>query len=549
MPRVTRSELLTKRTNKNAIIKRMKSKPNTQIIVLSCAIVSLVLAGCAQQQQRGRYQTTPAVTKTPEKTPPPTNPGGYGPSYTSFEENGSRWTRGSMAFPTGLRESSGLLIEKTVPAEVLAGQKFDYAYKVINLTDYPIQMVTLTDRVSHNFTASEADPKPADSRDGVATWQLGTLGPKETKIIHVKGSSAEEGSVTTCGWATYSPLLCEDVRVVKANLQLVKSAPAEVVICDPIPMTLTVKNTGSSGLTAVKVSDPLPDGLSSDGKSSLAFDAGNLAPGESREFKFAAAASKPGGYVNKAQATSAQGVQAEASSTTVVREPVLTVACASPDERYMGRPFDVAFTVVNKGDVAAAGTVLEVPIPNGLTVKSASNGGQVSANKISWDLGSVAPEATQKVSANFVSANAGNFQFSPAAKGSCAKPVASSCQTRIVGVAAILLEKADDPDPVGIGETTTYTVKVTNQGSAEDNNVRMVVTIAAELTPVSATGDGVISGQTVTFPAVAHLAAKDAVTYKIVAKGVKPGDGRTRFELNSDMLKGAVLAEESTHVY
>ncbi len=454
-----------------------------------------------------------------------------------------------MGFPTGLRESSGLLVEKTVPAEVLAGQKFDYAYKVSNLTDYPIHMVTLADRVSPNFTPADADPKPSDSRDGVATWQLGTLGPKETKTVHVKGSSAEEGTVTTCGWATYSPLLCEDIKVVKANMKLVKQAPAEVIICDPIPMTLTVKNTGSSGLVGVKVSDTLPDGLTSDGKSSLAFDAGNLAPGDSRDFKFNAMASKTGEFVNKATAASAQGVTAEASSTTVVREPVLTVACTAPEQRYMGRPFDVTFTVVSKGDTAAAGTVLEVPIPSGLTFNSATGGGQAAGNKVSWDMGSLAANASQNVSATFVGATAGTFQFSPSAKGTCAKLVSSSCQTRLVGVAAILLEKADDPDPVGVGETTTYTVKITNQGSADDNNVKMVVTIAPELVPVSATGDGAISGQVVTFPPVARLAPKEAVTYKIVAKGVKAGDGRTRFVLDSDMLQGAVTAEESTHVY
>jgi uncharacterized repeat protein (TIGR01451 family) len=532
----------------------MKQSTSNYAMIVSCALASLLLAGCAQQQQRGRYHAEPAVTQAPEKAPeqpapPPPNPAGYGPSYSTFDENGVRWVRGSMAFPTGVRESSGLLIEKTVPAEVLAGQQFDYSYKVSNLTDYPIHMVTLTDRVSPNFTPAEADPKPTDTRDGVATWQLGNLGPKESRTIHLKGSSAEEGAVTTCGWATYSPLLCEDIKVVKANIQLTKQAPAEVVICDLIPMTLTVKNTGSSGLTAVKVSDPLPEGLTSDGKSSLAFDAGDLAPAESKEFKFNAAASKTGEFVNKATATSTQGVTAEASSKTVVREPVLTVACEAPDQRYMGRPFDVTFTVGNKGDTNAEATVLEVPVPQGLTAKSASNAGQVSATKIAWDLGSLAVNASQKVTATFVSATGGNFQFSPTAKGACAKEVASSCQTRVVGIAAILLEKADDPDPVGVGETTTYTVKITNQGSADDNNVKMVVTIASELTPVSATGDGTISGQTVTFPPVPRLAPKEVVTYKIVAKGVKAGDGRTRFELTSDMLTTPVTAEESTHVY
>jgi uncharacterized repeat protein (TIGR01451 family) len=528
----------------------MKVTTTNQAIVLSCALAGLVLAGCAQQQQRGAYHPAPAVSPPPAPpAPPPATPTGYGPSYTTFDDNGIHWIKGSMAFPTGLRESSGLLVEKIVPAEVLAGQKFDYSYKVSNLTDYPIQMVTLADHVSPNFSAAEADPQPSDTHGGVATWQLGNFGPKETKTVQLKGSSADEGTVTTCGWATYSPVLCQDIKVVKANLQLTKTAPAEVVICDPIPMTLTVKNSGSSGLTAVKVADTLPDGLTSDGKSSLAFDAGNLAPGESRDFSFNAMASKTGQFVNNAQATSAQGVQAQASSTTVVHEPVLTVACTAPDERYIGRPFDVSFAVENKGDAPAAGAALEVAIPDGITLKSASDGGQGAGGKVAWDLGAMAAKASQNVSATFVGANAGSFQFNPSAKGTCAKLVTASCVTRLVGIAAILLEKSDDPDPVGVGETTTYTVKITNQGSADDTNVRMVVTIGAELSPVSATGDGSISGQVVTFPAVARLAPKDAVTYKIIAKGVKPGDGRTRFELTSDILKSSVTAEESTHVY
>ena len=533
-------------SNNQATKTHMKLKPINYELFASCVIAGLLAAGCAQQQQHGQYHPTATPGPAPAQTGPSS---GYGPSYKVFDENGTRWIRGSMGFPTGLRESSGLLVEKTVPAEVLAGQKFDYAYKVSNLTDYPISMVTLMDRVSPNFSGGDADPKPADTRDGVATWQLGNLGPKESKDIHVKGSSADEGTITTCGWATYMPILCQDIKVVKANIQLVKTAPAEVLICDPIPVTLTVKNNGSSGLTGVTVSDTLPDGLSSDGKNSLSFDAGNLGPGEAKDFRFNAVAARIGQFVNNAQANSAQGVTATASSTTVVHAPVLTVACTAPDTRYMGRAFDVTFTVNNTGDAPAAGTVLEVPVPNGLKATGASNGGQIGADKISWDLGSVAVNSAQNLTASFTGQAAGSFAFNPTARGACAKAVSSSCQTLLKGVAAILLEKSDDPDPIGVGEQTTYTVRVTNQGFADDNNVHVVVTIAAELVPVSATSDGVISGQTVTFPVVPRLPAKEAVTYRIVAKGVKVGDGRTRFELNSDMLQSPVVAEESTHVY
>ncbi len=520
-------------------------------LILTTVLAGLMLAGCAQQQQ-GRYRTaqqTPAVT-TPaaaEKQPAPT--AGYGPSYTTFEENGVRWVRGSMAFPTGLRESSGLLVEKTVPAEVLIGQKFGYSYKVSNLTDFPLQMVTLADRVTSNFTTSDADPKPAQTSEGIATWQLGTLGPKETKVVRVNGASKEEGSITTCGWASYSPILCEDIRVVKANIQLTKTAPTDVLICDPIPMTLVVKNNGSSALTGVKVTDTLPEGLLSEGKNSVAFDAGNLAAGESREFKFNATASKTGKFVNNAKATSAQGISAEASATTTVHEPVLSIACKSAEESFMGRPFNVCFTVVNNGDAPAAGTVVQVPVPAGLTFRSATAGGTLSGNSIVWNLSSLAVKAPQELCATFASTTGGNFQFNGTAKGTCAKQVSTSCQTRVIGVAAILLEKSDDPDPIGVGETTTYTVKVTNQGTADDNNVRVVITVAPELAPVSATSGGVINGNTVTFPVVPRLAAKESVTYKVVARGVKAGDGHTVFNLNSDVLKKAISAEESTHVY
>jgi uncharacterized repeat protein (TIGR01451 family) len=531
----------------------MKKKLTNSSFFVGSMLAGLILAGCAQQQQSGRYRPEPGPSKASEPAPAkaaePASARDFGPSYATVQEGGLRYIRGSMAFPTGRRESSGLLVEKTVPAEALAGQKVEYVYKVSNLTDYPIQMVTLMDRVSGSFTPGDADPKPTDMSGGVATWQLGNLGPKETKVVRVRGTAKDEGAITTCGWATYSPILCEDIRVVKANIALTKTAPAEVTVCDPIPMTLVVKNTGSSGLTGVKVTDTLPEGLVSDGKRSLTFDAGNLAPGATREFKFNAAATKPGRYVNNAKATSAEGISADASSTTTVREPVLAVTCQAPDQRYMGRNFDVCFTVVNKGDVAAAGTMLQVPIPAGLTFKSATAGGRVSGNNLVWDLGALPANAPKEVCATFAAANAGNFQFNATAKGACAKEVSTTCATRIVGVSALLLECVDDPDPISVGENTTYTIRVTNQGTADDTNIRIVVEFPAEITPTSASNGGKVEGKRVTFPVYPRLAPKAAFTYTIQAKGEKTGDARISVVRTSTDIPAPTTEEESTRVY
>jgi uncharacterized repeat protein (TIGR01451 family) len=253
--------------------------------------------------------------------------------------------------------------------------------------------------------------------------------------------------------------------------------------------------------------------------------------------------------VNSASATSDQGVSAKATASTAVHQAVLAISCKARDQQYMGRPFDVCYTVSNSGDTAAAGTQVTVPVPAGLTLKSATAGGRMSGNSLVWDVGSLAADAPKELCATFTSTSAGMFSFNATAKGTCAKPASTSCETKVIGLSALLLEKADNPDPIQVGESTTYTVKVTNQGTADDTNVKVVVEFPAEIDPVSASNGGTISGKKVTFPAFPRLAPKQAFEYSITAKGVKAGDARVTFIRTSTDIPAPTTAEESTRVY
>jgi hypothetical protein len=86
----------------------------------------------------------PAAASTPAKPP-----AAGGVCYTSFEQGGQKFLKGSMGFPTGILESSGLLLEKTVPAEVLVGKPFSYEFKVVNLTGCP-----LSERLRHGSSVT-----------------------------------------------------------------------------------------------------------------------------------------------------------------------------------------------------------------------------------------------------------------------------------------------------------------------------------------------------------------------------------------------------------
>ncbi|HKI69721.1 MAG TPA: hypothetical protein VKA67_09040, partial [Verrucomicrobiae bacterium] len=380
-------------------------------------------------------------------------------------------------------------------------------------------------------------------------WKIGDMEAGQTINAKIWFKANKEGTIVNCASVSADPRTCASIRVVNPAIQLTKSEPTDVVICDPIPVTLVVKNTGSSQLTGVKVTDSLPEGLTSDGQSSLAFDAGTLAPGDTKEFKFNATAARTGNYVNSAEATADQGVSAKASASTAVHQAVLAISCKAHEQQYMGRPFDVCVAISISGDVPATGAHVVLPVPSGLTFTSATEGGQVSGNNVVWDLGALAVNAPQELCATFTSTTAGTFGFNATAKGTCAAEVSTSCETRVLGMSALLLEKADHPDPIAVGETTTYTVKVTNQGTADDTNIKMVVKFPAEIDPVSASHGGMVDGKTVTFSAYPRLAPKQAFEYTIVGKGVKTGDARVTFIRTSDDIPAPTTAEESTRVY
>ena len=226
----------------------------------------------------------------------------------------------------------------------------------------------------------------------------------------------------------------------------------------------------------------------------------------------------------------------------------LGIDCSVPDKIVVGRKLRVCLTVHNTGNQVEPKTVITLALPAGAVPTATTDNGFLTNNSVQWEIADLPANSTKQVCAVLKPVQAGTLVFNSTATGTTVPAAHSDCATVVTGIPAILLEKADDPDPVQIGSNTTYTVKVTNQGTADDSNVQVVVEVAPELVPLTSS-EGSISGNTVTLPVVAKLAAKQAVTYTIVAKGMIAGDGHTKFTLSSDILKSPIDAEESTTVY
>jgi uncharacterized repeat protein (TIGR01451 family) len=463
---------------------------------------------------------------------------------------GSGYVRTERAFPSGDRNTSSLLLERFTPAEVRLGQEFQYELRLTNLTRGRIEEILLVEQMPAGFALRSITPQ-ARVDGASAAWQISTLGGGETAAITVSGTANRSEELTWCATATFKTGICASTRVVEPRLAIKKVMPPEVMLCDDIPIHVTVSNVGTGAARNVVVEDSLPAGLTAaDGKTAFAARIGDLGPGQSREVVVVTRAARPGSYSNTARASEEGGTPIEATASTVVRTCNLAIAKRGPALRFVGRPATFEISVQNNGDAVARDVMLVDNIPPGMEVISAEAGGQYAGGRMTWSLGNLNPSDAKTVRITLKPTQIGRITNTVGARGYCCEASASAVMD-VQGIPAILLECVDDPDPVEVGGQTTYDIIVTNQGTATGTNIVIEATLPAEVEYVSAAGptNGAVAERTVRFAPLLTLAPKAKAVYRVVARGVRTGDARFRVTLKSDQIDSIVEETESTHVY
>jgi uncharacterized repeat protein (TIGR01451 family) len=460
---------------------------------------------------------------------------------------------GTLFYPTGSESTSALRLDKSQPAEVISGKPFEYVLTVKNLTTGKLDNVEIVESVPAGMKIAEAlDGATLRQADGKATINLGSLAAGETRTIKVPATASTGGESTSCASISYSTALCLGLNVVTPSVKIEKTLPPEILVCNTVPMTLAITNTGTGTARNIRVEDNLPEGMTTlDGKTSFAVALGDIAAGETKKMEVPLKLDRTGSFTNVAKVMGDDGLAAESSATTVARKPALVVEKTGPKQVFIGRNFDYEIVVTNKGDAPAANTVVTDLLPEGLVAVSATDAAAMSDGKVVWNLGTLDKGASKKLGLTVKADGMSNAKNTVTASASCADTATVSAETQLVGVPAILLEVVDSPDPVAVDGETTYTIVVTNQGSALGTNIKIVAALEPEMQFVSAAGvtNGKADGSTVTFEPLASLAPKARAAYTVTVKATKQADVRFKVTLTSDQFSRPIEETESTNFY
>ncbi len=446
----------------------------------------------------------------------------------------------------GSRFDSNLYtVEKTLLSSAQVGENYQYRLRVTALEN-----ITKIHVVEHlpeglDFVGANPDSRLA-GRD--LTWKYPSLAKGEylDHIITVKPT--REGNFLTSSMVCVDPIVVLPLFAGSPRLEIAKTGPASAELGSPTAFTITVRNAGTAPARDVVVTDMLPSGLShASGERQVVTPVGTLAPGESKVINIPLTANSRGTHTNTARATALNLQPVDSSTTVSVVQSKIGVTKTGPASEYVFKNATYRINVTNEGDTTLTNVDVIDELPRGTSVVS---GGDARSGRVAWNIPTLAPGQSVGYDITLTTSTPGSTTNAVTARASNGVSAVAKATTMWEGAPGVLTELVDTKDPIKVGESTVYEIKITNQGTLKPVNAQLKLTLSANLRATSATGDaqGTIEGQVVTFPEVI-IPPRGSIKLRVPAEALTPGIGKASLEFMSSFLTEPLIKQESTFVY
>jgi uncharacterized repeat protein (TIGR01451 family) len=317
---------------------------------------------------------------------------------------------------TAVTLMADIAILKTGPASGVAGSNLTYTITATNLGPATATNVVVTDLLPAGFTFVSATPATATVSNNAVSWPGSSLTNKARSTFTVTVVAADGGNFTNIAFATTGTSdpnpanndgssTNSQVRTTVSSLAdvaIFKTGATNVFAGASLTYIIVATNSGPSAATNVIIQDKLPaTGVFQSASAGYSLSNGlvtwpsmTLAKGATTNLTVVMAAPASGAFTNIAFSTAAtadpnptnnDGSAAGARvSTSVTPSADLIVLLSGPANVNAGDNFTYTVVVTNGGLSTAASVVAKDNLPAGLSFISASGGGALSNNVITW---------------------------------------------------------------------------------------------------------------------------------------------------------------------
>lgn len=521
-----------------------------------CVLVAGLASGCGQRRTAQVPETQEPTTAEQRRQPGQTmaivrrdRPTMAQPDGTA---RGDAMVTRTVQLPAG-EAGQPVVVEYRAPREVAVGQPFDYEMIVTNRGEEPVEQLTVQQQLPAHFKVISSEPAMERAENGASTWELGELAPGDSRTIRLTGRATEARPLRSAGSTSYLSQVSLTTQVVQPSVGLTASVPEDVLICETIPVNLTITNNGTGMARDVELTQELPDGLvTAEGDSLLEVPIGSLAAGDTQQYTLNLEAVRTGQYTIPLGVSSGE-LTASTEVQTTVREPVLNVSMDAEQQVQANEQLTYTLSVRNTGDALAENAQLRTQFPAEVEFIEASDGGRQVDGEVLWELGEIPANGSKQVTLTLRPTAGGMLNPRATASARCARAVQASSETEVRGEPVVRLEVSDEEDPVEVGQQVTYRITATNQGSEAATNIRLQATTEEQQSMEVASAGGAteheLQQNVVEFAPVQNLEPGEQVTWQVTTRAREPAD-QARFivRLISDQIDQPIEQSETTRL-
>jgi uncharacterized repeat protein (TIGR01451 family) len=458
-------------------------------------------------------------------------------------------------------------LDASGPGQGLVGDTLTYRIDVRNPGDFTAKDVTVTETLAAGVTLVSSTPPPG-APGGSLQWSLGDLQAGESRTITLQLRAARPGTVNNCASVTTAEKLsaqdCVATTILAPSLRVAMTGPPQAEVGQPATFQVQITNSGSAVLTGLVIVDRYDPGLehASQPKTRvIERSLGDLAAGQTKNVEVTFNVVQAGKLCNAVEVQGSAGVLGSAKTCLTAVEPGaaadgasnLTVTKTGPKTQVEGGTASFVIKVTNQAQTPVTNLTVTDHVDPSLQPTEASNGYQWDGADLIWKIDALPPgkslQLNIKCECTEAADNICNRVTVTSDQGD--RETAESCLTVTAASAGLQPSIDEEGDPVALGKQTTYRINVVNNGTAEEQNVMVIVTVPDLMTPLSGVPQGGTSvkpsGKVVRFNPV-RLAPGKTLSYTVVVRADTVGNGVARVEVTSKNQTTPATAETTTTV-